>query len=238
MAPKRIPEKDIDCFPKKECECDEPHGNVTVNHSKTVVMHVCTSKQAVAPHQLSLGSHSLQVVQYAKLLGITLDDHLNCNQHTNNIRTASYKLYMLRRLRSLGTPSPDLKGVYTTFVLPTLMYASPAWSSSLNITQRSKLERVQRRACRIILGGQYEGYEHALTTLSLPIVSVKHSEAVSKFGQDLMFHPRHRHFLPPDTTTTRHATRHPNKIKPIRAPRTDRYKNSTIPSIVRTINSS
>ncbi|XP_076064938.1 uncharacterized protein LOC143038979 [Oratosquilla oratoria] len=90
--------------------------NVTVNHNKTVVMHVCTSKQAVAPPQLSLGTHSLQVVQSAKLLGITIDDHLNWNQHINNIiRTASYKLFMLRRLKSLGTPSPDLKGVYTTF---------------------------------------------------------------------------------------------------------------------------
>ncbi|XP_076037769.1 uncharacterized protein LOC143023141 [Oratosquilla oratoria] len=202
------------------------------------ILKIKMETTTMTPPQLSLGTHSLQVVQSAKLLGITIDDHLNWNQHINNIiRTASYKLFMLRRLKSLGTPLPDLKGVYTTFVLPTLMYASPAWSSSLNITQRSKLEKVQRRACRIILGSQYEGYENALTTLSLPRLSDKHSEALNKFGQDLILHPRHCHFLPPNTTTPRHATRHSNKIKPIRAPRTDRYKNSAIPSIVRTINS-
>ncbi|XP_076035374.1 uncharacterized protein LOC143021651 [Oratosquilla oratoria] len=214
------------------------NSNVTVNHRKTVVMHVCTSKQAVPPPQLSLGTHSLQVVQSTKPLGIILDNHLNWNQHIDKIiRTASYKLYMLHRLRSLCIPSPDLEGVYTTLVLPTLVYASPACSSSLNIIQSSKLERVQKRECRIILGGQYEGYEHALTTLSLPRVSDKHIEALRKFGQDLMFHSRHRHFLTPDATPARHAIRHTNKVQPIRAPRTDRYKNSAIPSIIRTINS-
>ncbi|XP_076039158.1 uncharacterized protein LOC143024257 [Oratosquilla oratoria] len=83
--------------------------NVTVNHNKTVVMHVCTSKQAVAPPQLSLGTHSLQVVQSAKLLGITIDDHLNWNQHINNIiRTASYKLFMLCTSLSNHVPHNSL----------------------------------------------------------------------------------------------------------------------------------
>ena len=211
---------------------------MTINHNKTVVMHFCTSSQAVVRPQLSIGPHPLQVVQSTKLLGVTLDEQLNWKQHVSNIvRTASYKLYMLRRLRSLGTPSSELLGVYTTFILPTLMYASPAWSNSLTITQKQKLERVQKRACRIILGGEYDGYDHALTTLGLPEVSVRHSAALRKFGVDLLTHPRHRHFLPPNAPPPRHTTRHTNKLVPIRAQRTDRYKNSTIPSVVRIINS-
>ena len=213
-------------------------NKVSINHNKTVVMHFCTSTQAVAQPQLSLGPHPLQVVQSTKLLGVTVDEQLTWKEHVGNItRTASFKLYMLRRLRSLGTPASELQGVYTTFILPTLMYASPVWSSSLTLTLRQKLERVQKRACRIILGGDYISYDRALNTLGLPKLSDRHSGALKKFGEDLLTHPRHRHFLPPDAPPPRHATRHTNKIVPIKAPRTDRYKNSTIPSIVKILNS-
>ncbi|XP_076033182.1 uncharacterized protein LOC143020617 [Oratosquilla oratoria] len=214
------------------------NNNVTINTNKTVVMHFCTSTQAVPPPQLSLGPHPLQLVQSTKILGITLDAQLNWNQHiTNIVRTASYKLYMLSRLKSLGTPTSELQEVYKTFILPTLMYASPAWCSSLTLTQRQKLERVQKRACRIILGVEYSSYDHALTTLTLSRVSQRHGEALRKFGESLLSHPRHRHLLPPDAPPTRHATRHINRLIPIKAPRTDRYKNSAIPSIVHIINS-
>ena len=159
-------------------------NKVTINHNKTVVMHFCTSAQPLAQPQLSVGVHPLQVVKHFKLLGITLDDQLNWKQHVNNIiRTASFKLYMLRRLRSLGTPGKELGEVYKIFILPTLTYGSQAWSSSLNLTQKQQLERVQKRACKIILGPDYNGYDNALSTLSLSKVSQLHQEALHKFGK-------------------------------------------------------
>ncbi|MCP4985945.1 MAG: reverse transcriptase family protein [Colwellia sp.] len=213
-------------------------NEVAINHNKTVVMHFCTSPRAVTPPQLSVGVHPLQVVHSTKLLGVTLDDQLNWKQHVGNIvRTASYKLYMLRRLRSLGTPGRELCTVYTTFILPTLTYASPVWSSSLTGTQKQQLERVQKRACRIILGPAYEGYSQALSTLTLPLLSDRFDEALKRLGNNLLSHNRHRHFLPPNAPNPRQNTRHANKLVPIRAPRTDRYKNSAIPTIVHMINS-
>ena len=124
---------------------------MTINHTKTVVMHFCTSKTTVPAPQLLIGTHPLQVVQSTKLLGVTVNDQLTWKEHVSNIvRAASYRIYMLRRLRSLGTPADELKGVYTSFILPKFMYASPAWSPSLNLTQQQQLERVQKRACRVI----------------------------------------------------------------------------------------
>ena len=213
-------------------------NKVEINHKKTVVMHFCTSSQAVAQPQLSVGIHPLQVVKSIKLLGVTVDDQLNWKQHINNVvRVASFKLYMLRRLRSLGTPGNELGGVYKTFILPTLCYCSPAFSSSLNITQKQQLERVQKRACKIILGQAYEGYENALATLSLPTLSQRHKQALYKFGKDLLTHPRHRNFLPQVALPPTRVTRHQNTLVPIKAQRTDRYKNSAIPTIVSLINS-
>ena len=143
---------------------------------------------------------------------------------------------MLRRLRSLGTPAEELRGVYLTFILPKLMYASPAWSSSLTRTQQQQLESVQKRACRVILGAAYTTYEDALTTLSLPSLSSRHREALEKFGRGLLRHPRLREMLPPDVPRQTRTTRHTNKITPLKAPRTDRYLHSAIPTMVRAIN--
>lgn len=55
---------------------------------------------------------------------ITVDDQLNWKQLvTNSVRAAYYRIHMLRRLRSLGTPANDLRGEYTFLILlPELMY--------------------------------------------------------------------------------------------------------------------
>ena len=213
-------------------------NKVTINHNKTVVMHFHTSGDDLAPPQLTIDGLPLQVVQTTKLLGITIDSKLTWKDNTTNIvRAASYKLYMLRRLRSLGARSEDLLTIYTSFILPKLMYASPAWASSLTITQQRQLERVQKRACRTILGSSYTSYQDALTILSLPNLADRHLEALKSFAVSLVDHPRHRDFLPPPAPPPRRAARHHNTITPIRA-RTDRYKKSPIPTIVHIINNS
>ncbi|XP_063852301.1 uncharacterized protein LOC135095411 isoform X1 [Scylla paramamosain] len=174
------------------------------------------------PPQLTVGPHPLQVVQCAKLLGVTVDDQLTWKQHVaSTVRSATYRLYMLCRLRSLGTPTDELRGVYLTFILPKLVYAFPAWSSSLTHTQQLQLESEQKRACRVILGLAYTTYEEALTTLGLSRLSTRHREALEKFGRGLLHHPRLRNMLPPDAPHPVCATRHHNKIMPLKAPRTD-----------------
>lgn len=212
-------------------------NSATINHTKTVVMQVCTSKRDVPPPLLSIGSHHLQVVQSTKLLCITVNNLLNWKLHVSNtVRAASYKLYMLRRLRTLGASAAELCSIYTSFILPKLMYASPARSSSLTLTQQQQLERVQKRAFRVILGPDYHTYDIALTTLNLPRLSDRHQDALSKFGISLLHHPRHRHLLPPDAPSPIRFTRHHNILTPFRAPRTDRYKRSAVPAIVQMIN--
>ncbi|MPC66576.1 hypothetical protein E2C01_060725 [Portunus trituberculatus] len=133
----------------------------------------------IPPH-LPLGPHPLQVVQSAKLLGVTVDDQLTWKLHvTATARLTAYRLHMLCRLKSLGTPNDELKGIYITFILPRLMYASPVWSSSLTSTQLQQLDDVQKRAYRIILGRPaYTNYDHALTTLNLSTLATGHQAAL------------------------------------------------------------
>ena len=52
-------------------------NSVTINHTKAVVMDVCTSKTAVPPPQLTIRPHPLQVFNTFKLLVVFLDDHFS-----------------------------------------------------------------------------------------------------------------------------------------------------------------
>ena len=118
-------------------------NKVSINYNKTVVMHVNTATTPVQGPEVTLDGHPLQQVHSTKLLGITIDNKLQWNEHVKNIITAaSFRLYMLRRLKSLGAPTPELTTIFTSFILPKLTYASPAWTSSLNLTQMRQLEGV------------------------------------------------------------------------------------------------
>ena len=106
---------------------------------------------------------------------MVLDDHLSWGQHVASVvRAASYRLYVLSRFWSLGTPADELKGVYTSFILPKLVYASLVWSPSLTTTQIHQLESLQKKACRLILGPAYVDYNTALTNLSLPTLAERY----------------------------------------------------------------
>ncbi|KAI8481119.1 hypothetical protein Bbelb_411330 [Branchiostoma belcheri] len=126
-------------------------------------------------------------VPHIKFLGLTVQNDLKWDlQVTNMLTSANKKLYLLRRLKRFGVSVPDLKAVYTSYVRPALEYAAPAWHSSLNNVQTAKLERVQRRACRIILGTQYTDYTSALSTLELTTLADRRIHICTKFAKSLL----------------------------------------------------
>ncbi|XP_076035742.1 uncharacterized protein LOC143021860 [Oratosquilla oratoria] len=123
-------------------------NHLIIKSIKTVTMHFFTSKKDVPASNVTISTQSLHVVKSTKLLGITIDDWKQ--RVTNTVRAASYRPYMQRRLRSLGTPDKELKNIYSTFILPNFCYASPAWIPSINLTQEQQLQRIKKRACKII----------------------------------------------------------------------------------------
>ena len=138
-------------------------NHTQVNPTKTVTMTFAFSKPPPPPPALTLLDQNLTTVSSFKLLGVTIDNKLTWEPHvTNVLRSATFRLYMLRRLKSFGLPAIVLVNLYKTFILPKLTYASPAWSSSLFIGQENRLERVQKRALKISLGPSYISYEQAL----------------------------------------------------------------------------
>ena len=95
-------------------------------------------------------------MHYVKVLGVIIQDNLKWDRHVNEIiKKCNRKLYMLRCLRSHNLPVNDLLAIYKGYVRPVLDYCVPLFNGNLTKEQVNKLERIQKRVCRIIFGKNY-----------------------------------------------------------------------------------
>ncbi|KAI8492652.1 hypothetical protein Bbelb_296930 [Branchiostoma belcheri] len=204
---------------------------------KCKAMHVYFTKTPPPLPVLYIDGHALQEVSVAKLLGVMVQSDLKWNTHVNHITSqSSRRLFLLRHLKRFRLPVSDLVTVYVSYVRPLCEYACPVWSPGLTSTQIAQIENIQRRACRIILGKDYSRYSDACSLLGLPSLQQRRQHLILKFGRGLMESPTFRQWLPPTRgETSGRDTRSSYKLNTVTA-RTERFKNSAIPHIVRLLN--
>ena len=93
----------------------------------------------------SLHQQTLEQVQSAKYLGITITDNLEWGQHVAEISSKATKtLGFLWRNLALA-PRQTKEVAYQTLVRPQLEYAAPIWHS-YNETETKNVEKVQKTA--------------------------------------------------------------------------------------------
>ncbi|KAI8493179.1 hypothetical protein Bbelb_291830 [Branchiostoma belcheri] len=73
--------------------------------------------------------------------------------------------------------------LYVTYIRPVTEYAAPVWHSGLSTLLCNKLEKVQRRALRIILGKDFISYSKACEQLALPTLKGRREELAVKFAR-------------------------------------------------------
>ena len=119
---------------------------------------------------LSINSQPLEKVTCFKLLGVTLRNDLKWNALVDSIKSkASKRLHILRVLRNSSVPAPDLLIIYISIIRSVLEYCCAIWSTSIPSYLSDKIERVQRRALRILYLNM--SYSAALASSSLPRLS-------------------------------------------------------------------
>ena len=149
-------------------------NDMKINHLKTKLMCFNPCKSIQFSTEITLDDNTLEVVTETKLLGLILRSDLKWSSNTTNmVRNANKCLWLLRRLRNLGTPTTDLVQVYTRQIRSKLELAVPVWACSLTQSDSRDIERVQRTACCIILGDQFETYSKALITLDLETLEAR-----------------------------------------------------------------
>ena len=149
---------------------------------------------------------------------------------------ANRRLFMLRSLKKFGFDQSELTIVLKSYLRPILEYASVVWHSSLTLKQNKDIERIQKRACRVILGHNYTSYDDAISSCNLDYLDVRREKLCLKFAEGLSSNYRTNHLIPP-TRLERHGRnlRNASAISQVRI-KTSRFGNSPVPYFINVLN--
>ncbi len=116
--------------------------------------------------RLKYDNIDLHMISGDKILGIHVDENLQWNTHFKNIckKVSSY-LWLLSKIRQfLSVQHRTL--FYKAYIQPHFGYCNVIWgkSSNLNI---SKVAKLQRRACKLILAEQYIDLNTSMQILNI-----------------------------------------------------------------------
>jgi hypothetical protein len=129
-------------------------NNMTINTSKSKILYFRrnSAQNCILPHEF----FSIKCCSILKLLGVTLNEHLNFKDHFEFVlKKASQRLYFLRILKPYRTKI-ELWRIYFSIIRSILEYAAPIFMA-LPKGLSDNIEKLQRRAHRIICG------EHCVT---------------------------------------------------------------------------
>ena len=122
------------------------------------------NKSVIPP--LEVNGHMFERVKSYKLLGMWIHDDLKWKTNVKYlVKRASKRLFALKSLKNYNAPMEDLKSFYMSVIRSTLEYCAHIWHGNLTHEQTHDIERIQKRALRIILPGL--SYEEALVECNL-----------------------------------------------------------------------
>ena len=210
-------------------------NDLKLNYKKTklMVFNPCTSKDFMP--KIVLDNQELEVVEETKLLGLSIRSDMKWVTNTQNmVRRANKRLWVIRRLKSLGASHENLVNVFTKQVRCVLELAAPAWQGSITLTERQDLERVQKSPCHIILGEKYSTYKEALKVLNLETLEFRRNKLSLKFALKAEKHEKFKSWFKPTCKKvyTRSSTQ---KYCDVKA-NTTRFQKSPLSFITRILN--
>ncbi|KAI8508900.1 hypothetical protein Bbelb_127480 [Branchiostoma belcheri] len=128
-------------------------NDMLLNGKKSQMLLICFSRNAPVLPPLSLGGELVPVTTVAKGLGFIFDNKLSWREHVKSmVSKASSRLHYLRLLTKQGMSVQDLVQVYLSLIRPVLEYGH-VLLVGCSEEQAASMERVQRRALRIISRG-------------------------------------------------------------------------------------
>ena len=141
-------------------------NRMTFNVKKCKLMRITLKKQPLRSSFI-LNGNVLEEVDEFRDLGLLTNHHLSWNSHVDAITNKANRILGLLRRTCRGWKDTEtLKVLYCTLVRSQVEYGSVVWSpyTSRNV---DKLERIQRRGTKFILGKWNLSYEERLKCLNL-----------------------------------------------------------------------
>ena len=133
--------------------------------------------------KFTLNNEAVEIVNQAKLLGVIISDDLKWDKNTEFlVKKANTRMQLLRKFSKFTKSIEEKMNIYVLYVRSILEQSCVVWHSSLTEENSKDLERVQKSAVKIILGGKYEDYLEALTKINLETLYNRREELSKEFA--------------------------------------------------------
>ena len=145
-------------------------NGMVINTDKTKVMLI-TSRQKRSNLQdnnleLNFNDVDLKLSSNEKILGVQIEENLLWNSHFQYIsKKIASSLWLLSQIK-LFLSVDDKLLFYNAYIRPHLEYCSVIWGNSTNLNIK-KMTKLQRRACKLILGSEYRHLDEACDRLKI-----------------------------------------------------------------------
>ena len=116
--------------------------------------------------------HTLDTVDEEVDLGVTVDNQLKFSKHIDTKISKANRILGLIRHTFKFLNADTLLSLYQTLVRPHVEYATSVWSPHLK-GDRDKLEKLQRRATKLIPALKDKTYKERLQNLKLPTLEFR-----------------------------------------------------------------
>ena len=127
------------------------NNKMKLNEEKCKKLRISFSKVPRDFNPILINDKCVEVVENCKLLGMTINNKLTWNLHIDEVvKKVSKRIYYLIQLKRANIPLKDLVLFYVTCIRSVIDYGIPVIYYSLPKYLGSELERLQKRAVRII----------------------------------------------------------------------------------------
>ena len=147
---------------------------------------------------ITINGKNVEVVTSTKLLGLIISNDLKWNTHiSNTCKKVSTRLYFLRQLKRAKLPPNDLVLFYITCIRPVIEYACEVFHNSLPQYLSDDLEKLQKRAFRIIFPDMH--YKDVLETKNILSLNDRRQKLTTKLFNNIASNSHHNLYdlLPP-----------------------------------------
>ena len=198
--------------------CDDNHLVLNTSKTKEIVIDF-RKKKFQEPDLVAIKNANVERVETHKYLGVIFDNKLNFSANTEAIiKRVNPRLYCLRKLRSFQVNPDILSSFYRAAISSVLLFGAVAWGGNVTDRDRSRLNKITRKAAQVTGQRQKDFDEDYLKRLTVK---------AKKIDNDTT-HPLAVEF------TDRRIERSGRLRQPHH--RTRRYRNSFIPQAVVALN--
>lgn len=218
--------------------CTESKMSINQKKSRCMLFNRATKHDFMPELQLNSDSN-LQVVEEMKLVGYQLRTDLRTISNTNYIvRRAWKRMWVVRRLKSMGASEADLLKVLRAQVLSVLQFATPAWSTLLTKLETARIESVLKTGLYLVYGDRFQSFNWALQEAQMCSLEEQRLKMFKNFTSHCLMSDKFKQWFKRTDQEDREGVltrQEKSTYKPVHT-RTRAYARSAIPQMVNIAN--